>query len=60
MPEMWGHCEGCDKWFYVPFDTGPQMAAATCPVCLMSSDRFEIRSEDTSFVVELPEDSPTA
>lgn len=60
MPEMWAQCSPCNRWFYVPFSTGEEMAAAQCPVCASAPDSFEVRTGATQFHVDLSAGEETA
>ena len=57
MPEMWAHCQPCSRWFFIPFSTGETMARSTCPVCASQPVRFEVRTDSSSFPLELSEDA---
>ncbi|HVM19020.1 MAG TPA: hypothetical protein VM307_03565 [Egibacteraceae bacterium] len=53
MPEMWARCEPCDRWFYVAFTTGEEMARRRCPVCDCPPTKFEVRLANSAFDVHL-------
>lgn len=57
MPEMWAQCHPCDRWFFVPFDSGERMSQARCPVCSSEASLFEVRIEESAFPVEMMGDS---
>ena len=46
--ELWGYCDPCARWFFVPLRPDgqrptPQEHRITCPVCVMPAGRFEAR-----------------
>ena len=57
MPELWGHCDPCGRWFFAPFAPGAELAEACCPVCTQAAGRFEIRLDHSAFPVEVVADT---
>jgi hypothetical protein len=53
MPEVWARCEPCDRWFFVPFDSGERMARALWPSCAAATSAFQVHLEGVTFPVEL-------
>ena len=53
MPELWGHCDPCGRWFFAPFASGAELAGVRCPVCTEGASRLEIRLEQSTFPVEV-------
>ena len=56
MPELWGRCDPCGRWFFAPFASGAELADARCPVCTEAASRFEVRLVDAAFPVEVVAD----
>ena len=54
-PELWGHCDPCARWFFVPLRADgqrptPEEHRITCPVCVMPAGRFESREPSKGLV----------
>ena len=55
--ELWGYCDPCARWFYVPLRPDGQRPAPEehricCPVCVLPAGRFEARQPAGSLSVQ--------